>query len=92
MVKVHSKKIERPNKEQLKQIRDETHKDHLEYYYGDHWCIFIDINEKCFLEFDVGHFASRFIIREISKKDYDELKDDKSQYTKISRKVLLNDR
>ena len=47
---------------------------------------------KHFLEFDAGHFASEFIVREISKDDYESLKKDKSLYIQISRKVAKNDK
>ena len=92
MARITSKKIEPPTEAQLKQKRDKIHSDHLEYFYGDNWCIFIDKFNKCFLEFDAGHFSSEFIVREISPKDYDLLKKDKSLYIEISRKILRNDK
>jgi hypothetical protein len=81
------KKIVPPTEAQLAERREKIHADHLDYFYGDHWSIFIDKANRCFLEFDVGHFASEFIVREITRKDYDSLKRDKSLFTQISRKV-----
>lgn len=74
-------------KAQIADRREEIHADHLDYFYGDHWSIFIDKFNVCFLEFDIGHFASKFIVREITIEDYDSLKRDKSLFTQISRKV-----
>ena len=92
MVKITSKKINPPTKAELKERRDKAHGDHLEYFYGAGWCVYIDKENKYFLEFDAGHFASEFIVREISKDDYESLKKDKSLYIQISRKVAKNDK
>lgn len=81
------KKVEPPTEAQLSERQEKKHADHLDYFYGDHWSIFIDKANKCFLEFDVGHFASEFIVREISHDDYGSLKKDKSLFTQVSRKA-----
>lgn len=60
-----------------------AHAEHIDYFYGDYWCIFMDKDKKCFLEFDKGHFASEFVIKEISLEDYNSLKTDKSQYQRV---------
>lgn len=72
-----------PTDEQVAETRRKAHAEHLDYSYGDHWSIFEDKEYRCFIEFDVGHFASEFIIREISRDDYSALKNDKSLFTNI---------
>jgi len=82
------KKFDPPTEAQMHERREEAHADHLDYFYGDHWNIFIDKANKCYLEFDIGHFASEFVIREISCNEYESLKKDKSSFERISRMVL----
>lgn len=82
------KEIEPPTEAQMHERREKIHADHLDYFYGDHWNIFIDKTNKYYLEFDIGHFASEFVIREISRNDYESLKRDKSLFEQISRVVL----
>lgn len=82
------KEIEPPTEDQMHERREKAHADHLDYFYGDHWNVFIDKVNRCYLEFDIGHFASEFVIREISRDDYDSLKMDKSLFDKISRAAL----
>jgi len=79
--------VDQPTDAQLLKRRETKHADHLGYFYGDHWNIFIDKENKCFLEFDIGHFSSEFIIREITHESYNLLKNDKSLFEKISRNV-----
>ena len=50
-----------PTKKQTSEFRRKKHANHLDYFYGDYWSIFEDKNHKFFLEFDVGHFASKFV-------------------------------
>lgn len=71
--------------EELAKNRKEIHADHLDYFYGDNWCIFIDKESACFITFDVGHFISEFITQEISYDDYNSLKKDKSLFSKIKK-------
>jgi hypothetical protein len=77
--------VDSPTEAEMSERREKIHADHLDYFYGNHWNIFIDKENKCFLEFDVGHLASKFIVKEISRKDYDSLKTDTSLFDKISR-------
>ena len=76
-----------PTEERVAEKRAEKHKNHIDYFYGSYWNIFIKEDGRCFLEFDIGHFATEFIIREIPKKDYDALKADTSLFEKISNSV-----
>jgi hypothetical protein len=76
-----------PTEAQMLEKREIIHADHLDYFYGDHWNIFIDKSNKSFLEFDIGHLASNFIVREISRQDYDLLKTDTSLFSTVSRKL-----
>lgn len=76
-----------PTQEQVAEARRKTHADHLDYFYGDYWSIFEDKNNRFFLEFDVGHFASKFVVREISGEDYNALKNDKSLFDSVRRSV-----
>lgn len=74
--------------ENTRKTREKIHADHLDYFYGEYWCIFIDKSNKCFLEFDIGRFGSQFITREISKEDYDSLKEDTSKFNSIRLKLI----
>lgn len=71
--------------QQVAEIRRNKHAEHLNYFYGDHWSIFEDKEHRCFIEFDVGHFASEFIVRELSRDDYTALKNDKSLFNTVIR-------
>lgn len=77
----------KPSKEKMAEVRRKKHANHLDYFYGNHWCIFEDEDHKFFLEFDVGHFASKFIAHEISSDDYKKLKNDKSLFDIIRSKL-----
>ncbi|MCG9685258.1 hypothetical protein L1D31_22335 [Vibrio sp. Isolate23] len=79
--------IDLPTETQLSEMRATKHADHLDYFYGEHWNTFINRDHKCFLEFDVGHFASEFIVREITYEHYCSLKKDKSLFEAISMSV-----
>jgi len=81
------KKVELPTKSQIEEKRALLHAEHLDYFYGDFWSIYIEKDSRCYLEFDVGHLATKFITREISKEDYESLKSDKALFKIISRKV-----
>lgn len=76
-------KLYNPTNEQLAETRRKVHADHLDYFYGNHWSIFEDKKHRCFIEFDVGHFAAKFVVKEISRDDYKALKNDKSLFDKI---------
>ena len=76
------------NEEKTTELRRKKHKDHLDYFYGDYWNIFIDADEKCYLEFDKGHFATDFVVREITRVEYDSLKNDKTLFKSISNKLV----
>lgn len=80
------KELESNIDERTLKTRDKIHAEHLDYYYGDYWCMFIDKSNKCFLEFDIGRFGAKFITCEISQEDYDSLKEDNSKFDSISRK------
>lgn len=81
------KKGQYPTNEQLAETRRKKHAKHLDYFYGDHWSIFEDKDHRCFIEFDAGHFASEFIVREISRDDYAALKKEKNLFHKIIRSL-----
>jgi len=81
------KKVELPTKSQIEEKRALLHAEHLDYFYGDFWSIYIEKDGGCYLEFDEGHLATKFITREISKEDYESLKSDKTLFKIISRKV-----
>ncbi len=76
-----------PTDEETAEHRKKKHIGHAEYFYGNYWCCFMDDSGKCFLEFDVGHFASEFITRKISREDYEALKQDESLFNDISGKI-----
>lgn len=72
-----------PTEEQMAEARRKKHADDLDYFYGDYWNIFEDKNHRFFLEFDIGHFATNFVVREISGDDYRALKNDKSLFDRV---------
>ena len=74
-----------PTDEQVAKTRRKVHAYHLDYFYGDYWSIFEDKEHRCFIEFDVSHFASKFITREVSRDDYTALKNDKSLFNRVIR-------
>ena len=79
-----SVEIELPTNAQLLEKREIKHSEHLGYFYGEHWNIYINRENRCFLEFDVGHFSPEFIVREITYENYCSLKEDKYLFNKIS--------
>ncbi len=74
-----------PTDEQVAETRRKKHAEHLDYFYGNYWSIFVDKDHRCFIEFDVGHFASNFIVRQISHDDYAALKNDTSLFNSVIR-------
>lgn len=76
-----------PTEEQVTEARRKKHAKHLDYFYGDYWSIFEDEEHRFFIEFDVGHLASKFVVREITGDDYRALKNDKSLFNKVRRSV-----
>ncbi len=76
-----------PTEEQVVEARRKKHAKHLDYFYGDYWSIFEDEDHRFFVEFDVGHFASKFVVREITGDDYRALKNDKGLFDKVRRSV-----
>ena len=71
--------------------RKKKHIEHLEYFYGDYWSVFMDKNRKCYLEIPIGTIWTEWVIREISLEDYISLKEDESRYLEIEQKVLGNE-
>lgn len=74
-----------PTDEQVAGTRQKKHANHLDYFYGDYWSIYMDKDHRCFIECDIGHFASKFIVRQISREDYAALKKDKSLFESVVR-------
>ena len=58
-----------------------------EYVIGQHWFIFIDEKGDCFIEFDVGHFASKFVHAKITAKEYRDLAKNFRLYNFIVNKI-----
>ena len=75
--------MEYPTDEELQKKREEIHREHLDYFYGDYWSIYIDANNRYFLEHDTGHFATNFVTKQISKSTYRKLKSDPSSFDKL---------
>ncbi len=72
-----------PTDEEVQRARQEAHKDHLDWFYGDYWDIFIDKRNRFFLEHDVGHLDTKFIITEISETTYNLLKAEPSRFDEL---------
>ena len=77
----------RPNSASALKAREAANKENLETVYGQHWKIFIDKNNKHFIEFDVDHFASKFVYAEITEDEYRALEKDFTLFNMITRKI-----
>ncbi|MEJ2046170.1 MAG: hypothetical protein P8X89_23180 [Reinekea sp.] len=53
---------------------------------GDYWRAWRE-NDKYFYEYDIGHFASKFTIAEISKNDFLMLRDGKVSHKYIEKNI-----
>lgn len=82
---IHNEKGVYPTDELVAEARWKKHANHLDYFYGDYWLIYKDKDHRCFIEFDIGHFASKFIVRQISHDNYVALKKDNSLYNSLIR-------
>ena len=80
------KKITPPNRAEIVKRRKEMHKNHLDYFYGDYWCIYMDNENKCFLECDAGSIATKIETKQINYDDYNSLKEDPSSFKVIQNK------
>ncbi|WCP68561.1 hypothetical protein LYZ37_07490 [Vibrio tubiashii] len=62
-----------PSDSDVSNTRSAKHENHLDYFYGDFWCVYEDRENKCYLEFDKGHFGVDLTTVLISRSEYKEL-------------------
>ena len=78
-----------PTDEEMASARQKADVDHVETTYGNFWSTYLHKNSKYYLEFDIGHFSSKFVAGEITESKYIALKGDFSLFEKIRNAVDL---
>lgn len=76
-----------PTEEERATARAKADVDHIETTYGNFWKVFKHKNGKHYLEFDSGHFSSKFAVAEITEQQYISLKEDFSLYKEFVSKI-----
>ncbi|EHK9078635.1 hypothetical protein KCU32_004478 [Vibrio parahaemolyticus] len=62
-----------PGDSDVSKTRSAKHQKHLNYFYGDFWCVYEDRENHCYLEFDKGHFGVDLTKVLISRSEYKQL-------------------
>ncbi|EOC1764663.1 hypothetical protein ACI1G2_001239 [Vibrio fluvialis] len=63
-----------PDEDEVLETRRIKHEKHLDYFYGDFWCTYMDSENECYLEFDKGHLSVEFKKVKITRTEYEQLK------------------
>lgn len=68
-----------------KTYRPKKHSESDNEIVGDYWRVWIE-NDRCFYEYDAGHFASKFVVFEITKEDFVLIKSGKITNQDLTKK------